>query len=706
MSIVRKIKRALRGEVDAKTASLEVLRRTKAAMAQRRERAGLQQGQRHQTHLNSSYAEMPASELLNHFRSRSDPKFLPGFNGSPEISDHQRKLFPNETAKLIALSNSVVSDHAWSIMGLGRKQFGAEIDWHQDPVSGIQWPLEFHADIELLRGDGSDVRVLWELNRLPHFIMLARAYAVTGDERFSAEFIHQLESWQAQNLYGYGANWNCAMEVALRAINLLGAFQVFVHSSVFNEQTLATVLSLLDQHGRFIRENLEFSYVATSNHYLSDLVGLVWLGVMLPELESAASWREFGLREMLREMDKQVLDDGADFESSTGYHRFVLELFLYTFILCRANRIDVAEPYWQKLKAMLNYLRAYLRPDGRAPLIGDTDGGQVFPVRARDADDHAYLLAIGGVVFNDAALVPEEADTPEELLWILGPHAVNEFDELRRDATKPVSANFPDAGIYILREDDLWLSFNASGPGIDGRGSHGHNDALSIEVSACGVAFVADPGSFVYTADLKERHRFRSTAYHSTVEIDGTEQNTIDEQTPFVIGSEGEPKILIWQSTNETDRVSGEHYGYMRLREPVTHRRTVTFNKRERWWMVEDEFSGSGVHELATRFHLDSGLEVNLAGDTSILAYDKMSGARLMIGALGAAPRPDLEKQFISKNYYSKEPSITACWRSTSEVPCTFQWILIPACGSAEGSTANMNLRFEQARLLLKRGMA
>jgi len=43
----------------------------------------------------------------------------------------------------------------------------------------------------------------------------------------------------------------------------------------------------------------------------------LWLGLMLPELEAAREWREFGLGELLNEMDKQLLPDGADYEAAT-----------------------------------------------------------------------------------------------------------------------------------------------------------------------------------------------------------------------------------------------------------------------------------------------------------------------------------------------------------------------------------------------------
>src|SRR5262249_12492147 len=150
-----------------------------------------------------------------------------------------------------------------------------------------------------------------------------RVYAAKHDERLAEEFYRQIASWRTQNPSGAGPNWACAMEVALRATNLLVAFDLFRKSAALDTARMGMMLALFDEHGKHIQRNLEFSYIATGNHYLSDVAGLLWLGVCLPELEDADNWQAFGLKALLREMDKQVLADGAHYESSTGYHRFV-----------------------------------------------------------------------------------------------------------------------------------------------------------------------------------------------------------------------------------------------------------------------------------------------------------------------------------------------------------------------------------------------
>jgi hypothetical protein len=617
MAVLKKIKRAVRGEVKLTTVAREALRRTVASVTERKERAGAFDNE--PLALKPVFARMSDDELLAHFQGQRQAKFLDGF--------------PSATNESVASATRIVDDHCWPLLGFGERCFGNPIQWNRDPLSGYAWPLDYHRDIKLMRSDGSDVRVLWELNRLSHFLPLASAYSTTKDERYAAEFWAQLGSWIEQNPYGRGPNWNCAMEVALRAINLLAAFETFRHSPILDAASLGSFLQLLQRHANYIQRNLEFSYIATSNHYLSDVVGLTWLGLMLPELSSAEDWFEFGRTEMLREMDKQVLADGADFEASTGYHRFVTELFLYTFWLCRANEIKIEEKYWSKLKQMLVYVRALLRPDGLAPLIGDTDSGQVLPFAWRRANDHAYLLEIGALVFADPTLAETQHVT---------------------------SQAFPQAGTYIMRDRDLYLCFNASGSGINGRGSHGHNDALSIEVSAGGRAFIVDPGTYIYSADLAKRHEFRSTAYHSTVQIDGKEQNTICVDSPFMIGNEAQPRVLEWKTTDDFDKVVAEHYGYS-----VTHRRTVVFDKRERLWLIDDEFFGEGDHLYEARFHFAPGAE------------------GLVVSLLNHDVEPVLESQPVSRDYGHMSDAVSMCWRISGR-PGKLSWKINLAADNAD----------------------
>jgi len=682
-----KIKRMLRGDVSARTAALEAVRRIRATLDRRRERASLSLIDRQPARLGEEYARLRAQDLLAHFRSRQLPEFFPGFAaGAQQTATLQQELFPDQTADLITQAKRIANEHCWALLGLEGKCFGAgEIDWNLDPFSGYDWPLAHHAEINLIRNDGSDVRVVWELNRLAQLITLGRAYAVTDNQRFSAEFFRQLGTWREQNPVGRGVNWNCAMEVALRAMNLLAAFELFLRAPQMNEAELAQLLRMFDQHGRHIRRNLEYSHIATSNHYLADVTGLLWLGVMLPELEAARDWREFGLQELLREMDKQILPDGADYEASTGYHRLKLELFLYSFVLCHINAIDIERRYWDTLRGMIEYVRAYLRPDNRAPLVGDSDSGQVFPLRHRAGNDHAYVLALGAAVFQEPRFKIAGSPLPEELLWILGGQGLSDHESL--SAGEPAQSQpFAGAGTYILRHDDLYLAFNASGSGVNGRGSHGHNDALSIEVSACGTAFIVDPGSYVYTADLRERQRFRSTAYHSTVEIDEVEQNTTDEAVPFVIGDEAHPLVISWESNPDADVVSAEHAGYQRLPQPVTHRRTIRFDKRKRSWQIEDHLSGQGTHDVAFRFHLAPGLKTEVLPDGSINVCDKMKGARLLIVASGLAAEPVLESRFSSRDYGSKEPSESVCWIVQAAMPLSAKFVLVPVCANEDES--------------------
>jgi hypothetical protein len=679
-------RRLRRGNVSARAIALETQRRIRVALARRGERASLTALNEKPAQLTEHFARLSASALLEHFRSRTSPKFFPGFETeSAWTAESISSLF---VTTLLLPARGII-EHRWPLLGFGEKDFGRDINWHRDPLSGRIWPLDYHADIPLWHNDGSDIRALWELNRLGHLVTLGRAHLVArANEQIASgllgveldkEFFLQVESWQQQNPLGRGANWACAMEVALRSINLITAFTLFRNSSALNEDRLLLLLKMFDQHGSHIQRNLEFSHITTSNHYLSDLAGLLWLGIMLPELEAAVAWRDWALTELLREMDKQILDDGADYEAATAYHRFILELYFYSFLLCRANEIPIADKYWTKLHAMFVYLGA-LGSDSELALIGDSDDSYVWPVPPRNHE--ADLLMMGALTFNDPGLIRFAQTT--ELLWVFGEESWRDEARLGLQSYKRASLAFPQAGTYVLRDQELALVFNATSPQRGRPASHRHNDALSVNISAHGAAFIVDPGTYVYTADLRERHLFRSTAYHSTIQIDGEEQQAIREDEPFKIGAEAAVRVLEWGSTKRQDRVVAEHAGYERLQEPVTHRRAITFDKINSWWLIEDELSGSGNHSIAARFHFNAQLEVALFGEQAVVAKDPVVGPQLFVCSWGADDelRLELEAQFVSRKYGSKLPSTTACWSIRASLPYKLRWAIVPVRAS------------------------
>jgi len=89
---------------------------------------------------------------------------------------------------MLEAAQLIKGGHSWPLLGFGQMDFGDPIQWNRDPLSGRVWPLHFYADIPMWHSDGSDIRVLWELNRLGHFLTLAKAYVVNRRRGTAEEF--------------------------------------------------------------------------------------------------------------------------------------------------------------------------------------------------------------------------------------------------------------------------------------------------------------------------------------------------------------------------------------------------------------------------------------------------------------------------------------------------------------------------------------
>jgi len=269
----------------------------------------------------------------------------------------------------------MVHENKYRAFGSGTFPFGERIDWHLDFKTGRRWEGKSFSEKDILAlGDSCDVKVPWEVSRFHQAIWLGKAYWVSRSESHTDKFKELVEDWIKNNPPGQGINWHTPMEAAIRSMNLIVGLLYFEGSSRIDERFLTILLSSLYEHGVFIRLNLERS-LRNGNHYLSDLVGLIYLGILFYDTRAGKRWVKFAVRELESEITSQVYDDGTDYEKSTGYQRLVIELLTAAYILLRLNRFSVSEIFANRLEKMYRFLAAATMRDGRVPNIGDADEG-------------------------------------------------------------------------------------------------------------------------------------------------------------------------------------------------------------------------------------------------------------------------------------------------------------------------------------------
>jgi uncharacterized heparinase superfamily protein len=571
-------------------------------------------------------------------------------------------------AERIRQEADALLEHRVDLLGSGLVELGDEIDWQRDFKSGYRWPPAFYQDLEITRlTDSSDAKAPWELSRSHHLLTLARAFVLFEDERYARELEDQLRHWLDANPPGYGINWATPMEVAIRAINWIWAIRTLESVRPLDPALRARVAGSLEAHGRHIRLNLEGKPYVRSNHHLADLIGLLAIGHALEGEPAARRWFEFARTEMNREMEFQVLPDGVDFEASLPYHGLVLELFLIGHHLTRDAGAPLPPSFEQRLARMLEVSRAVRHPDGRTPQIGDADSGRILPAGSGRPPTQDPLLWLGAALVTRARPVPGEVD--EEVAWTLGSSAWSALQNLP-DAAEPVSTVFSSDGIYVLRAEGTHLAGRCGGVGARGHGSHAHNDLGSFELSFGELLVVADPGSYLYTADPDARNEFRSTAAHSTVRVAGEEIHPIDPAALFQLRQFANPWVGEVCEDDSGAHVAVSHDGYRRLSPPVVHRRTLRVARDGRRVSIDDVLDGRGRQQAESFVHLAPGVDV--AGDDGGTELELRAGGRAVAVTFSGVERVEVQQGWVSDAYGSRVETQVLVATLAGELPLTF----------------------------------
>ncbi len=617
-------------------------------------------------------------ELLEHFRSRSSPKFFAGLESKHAAVDQLRSRWPDAEREILERANRILEGQ-FDLLGFRNLSFGDPIDWHLEPLANkraplVHWSKLDYLDVEL----AGDKKIVWELNRHQYFATLGQAYWLTGDERYAQTFSRHLESWMDQNPPKQGINWASSLEIAFRSISWLWAFYFFSESPSFSSQTLMRALRFLYLHGRHLETYLS-TYFSPNTHLTGEALGLFYLGLLLPEFKEAVRWRKMGSRILLEQLPIHVRPDGVYFEQSSYYHRYTADFYTHFLILSRANGVAVAYEVENRLRALLDHLMYITRPDGTTPLFGDDDGGRLVMLDSRPANDFRPALATASALFDRPDYKFVAGGPAKETLWLLGTAGLQSFDRILAKEPVRQSLAFESGGYYVMRDgwtaNANYLLFDC-GPHGQANCGHAHADALAFELAANGRTLLVDPGTYTYTGSHEMRDWFRSSAAHNTLTVDGESSSV--SAGPFSWRTTARSARVSWITQERFDYVVAEHDGFSRLPEVATHTRSILFLKHN-YWVIRDHVAALGEHQLKLWFHFDSGVATlsSKSNDVYVLGGNG-NATRLQVTTFAPGGDWTEERGWVSSCYGGKEEAPVFAFSIVARGPEELVTFLLP----------------------------
>ena len=187
--------------------------------------------------------------------------------------------------------------------------------------------------------DYGDLKFILEPSRFLFVYPLARAYAISGDERFPEAFWSAIENWASNSPPMSGPLWICGQESSLRILAWSFALYAFLHSPATTPQRVALLLSMIAAHAWRTMQTVGYARSQRSNHLISEAVGLWTAGTLYPELKDAAAWQKQGAQLLREAVLDQITPEGAYLQDSFNYQRMVLHQLLWTIRLSEIYKI-------------------------------------------------------------------------------------------------------------------------------------------------------------------------------------------------------------------------------------------------------------------------------------------------------------------------------------------------------------------------------
>lgn len=499
--------------------------------------------------------------------------------------------------------------HRIEITNLGRVDLGPVLEWNRDPITGTYFPRGWFS---ARPAPGIDERYRAELNCHRHFPALAAAWVFTGHRPYADALLRQWTQWLAANPPLEDSFLNDGLETTVRIIcwthclRLLGA-------EIIDPGFCLDVLVRIERYGHLIERQYR-SAGSPNNHQIAEALGLLFIGLMYPELAAATRWRALGIERLCDQVRQQFLPGGVHAEQSAAYHVFVLECLQLALLLGRRNNVALPALLADTAAAAAEFVMYLMKPGGGLPALGDDCGLRLFTPTGRTGLRPRTVLAVGAFLSGQGALAAVAGVPDEEAFWFLGRAGV---ETLREAACQlPPAAGlrvFADAGHAIIRSGwdarAQYVHFDFGPHGLGERPGHAHDDILAIQIAAGGHDVLVDAGTHTYLRGNPLRGYFVGARAHNTIIVDADHSARLGSgPVPWCAG----PAVLRAAAGDDTlSWVSVRHGGYAGGGRDVCVERSVlaVFGA---FVLIVDRVTGTGTHTIETLWHLAADLDARI----------------------------------------------------------------------------------------------
>lgn len=510
----------------------------------------------------------------------------------------------------------------WNVFALRAAPLGFPPRWNVDPLTGTQAPMSFGKTLDY-RDEArvGNIKYLWEPSRHLELTTLAQAWHLGREPRHLQGCATLLTSWFDQCPYPLGVHWSSALELALRLVNwavswhLIGGAASPLFESEAGRALRERWLGQVWRHAQFIRGFLS-RHSSANNHLLGEFMGLWIAGLTWDCWPEAVQWREVGGAGFEAEALRQNAPDGVNREQGIYYHHEVADMMLLCGLFGAANGRDFSPAYWQRLEAMIGFVAAVTDRAGHVPMIGDADDALMVRFDPTPGfDPFRSLRATGERLFSRDFGAGGAVDLKTR--WLLGEQPLRRTGSTGREPARA----YPEGGYWILshrrgQPGEVQVVADAGPLGYLSIAAHGHADALAFTLSVDGREILVDPGTYAYHTEQRWRDHFRGTAAHNTVRVDGADQSVIGGN--FMWLHKARARCVSFRPGEERDEWVGEHDGYRRLKDPVTHRRAITLHKREARLEVVDTLQCQGRHAVELCWQLAEDCELQSLAEDAV----------------------------------------------------------------------------------------